>query len=66
MIKELVVQGEECRAHLKKCERSRVATDRSVIYRDSVDRYWLVDEEGGSMRLLTWNDLQLNYPEVLD
>ena len=66
-MRELVVGGEECRQHLKKCQRSLVASDGSVIYKDSVDRYWLVEDEGsGSMRLLTWNDMQLNYPELLD
>ncbi|PYE56249.1 hypothetical protein [Deinococcus yavapaiensis] len=66
MIKELILSGTECQDHLKKCARALVACDGTVIYKDSVPRYWLVDEESGSMRLLTWNEMQINYPELLD
>lgn len=65
-MKELVLDGEECQIHLKKCARALIANDGSVVYKDSVPRYWLFDEADGSMRLLTWNDMQLNYPELLD
>lgn len=65
-MKELVLQGDECQSHLRKCVKTLVASDGTVIYRDSVPRYWLVDEEHGSMRLLTWNEMQMNYPELLD
>jgi hypothetical protein len=67
LVKELIVSGEECQQHLKKCQRTLVASDGSVIYKDSVDRYWLVEgDDCASMTLLTWNDMQLNYPELLD
>lgn len=65
-MKELVLDGEECQLHLKKCARALIANDGSVIYKDSVPRYWLLDEVSGSMKLLTWNEMQLNYPELLD
>ncbi len=65
-MKDLVLNGEECQDHLRKCVKTLVANDGSVIYRDSVPRYWMVDEDSGTMRLLSWNEMQLNYPELLD
>ncbi len=65
-MRQLVLDGEECQSHLKKCARALVAADGTVIYKDSVPRYWQLDEESGSMRLLSWNEMQLNYPELLD
>ena len=42
-----------------------VVTDMSLY--SGKDRYWLVEgDDCASMILLTWNDMQLNYPELLD